>query len=61
MMKSMPFDSPRLVMLMMGPVGGIVSGLILGLFAWIAGKIVKPAPSPAVMYASADVGHRPIG
>lgn len=68
MMKSMPFDSPRLMMLIMGPVAGIVSGLILGLFAWIAGKLVKPV-SPAVMYAAADAGiidganggHRPIG
>lgn len=33
--------SPKLVMLMMGPLIGIMSGLILGLFAFIASKIVK--------------------
>jgi hypothetical protein len=37
-------DSPRLMMLMMGPVVGIASGLVLGLFAWIARKLVaRPA------------------
>jgi hypothetical protein len=42
MMETMPMpDSPRLMMLMMGPVIGIVSGLVLGLFAFIASKIVK--------------------
>jgi hypothetical protein len=43
MMKSMPLpDAPRLMMLMTGPVVGIVSGLVLGLFAFVAGKVVKP-------------------
>jgi hypothetical protein len=32
---------PRLVMLIFGPVFGILSGIILGLFALIASKIVK--------------------
>jgi hypothetical protein len=42
MMKTMPLpDSPRLMMLMTGPIVGIVSGLVLGLFAFIASKIVK--------------------
>lgn len=42
MMKRMPMpDSPKLMMLMTGPVVGIVSGLILGLFAFIAAKIMK--------------------
>ncbi|MDQ6757324.1 MAG: hypothetical protein M3004_10355 [Bacteroidota bacterium] len=42
MMKKMPMpDSPKLMMLMTGPVVGIVSGLILGLFAFIASKIFK--------------------
>lgn len=42
MMKKMPMpDSPKLMMLMTGPVVGIVSGLILGLFAFIAAKIMK--------------------
>jgi purine-cytosine permease-like protein len=44
MMKSMPLpDAPRLMMLMTGPIVGIVSGLVLGLFAFVAGKVVKPA------------------
>ena len=43
MMTKMPLpDSPRLMMLMTGPVVGIISGLVLGLFAFVAGKIVKP-------------------
>jgi hypothetical protein len=43
MLKNMPRpDSPRLMMLMTGPVVGIVSGLVLGLFAFVASKIVKP-------------------
>jgi len=42
MMTKMPLpDSPRIMMLMMGPVIGVVSGLILGLFALIASKILK--------------------
>jgi hypothetical protein len=44
MMKSMPLpDSPRLMMLMTGPVVGVVSGIVLGSFAFIASKFVKPA------------------
>jgi hypothetical protein len=34
--------SPRLMMLAMGPIIGIGSGLVLGLFAFIASKIIKP-------------------
>jgi hypothetical protein len=42
MMALMPLpDSPRLMMAMTGPVIGIVSGLVLGIFAVIAGKLVK--------------------
>lgn len=42
MMTKMPMpDSPRLMMLMMGSVIGLVSGIVLGLFAFIASKIVK--------------------
>ena len=33
---------PRLAMLITGPVFGIASGLVLGLFSFIASKIVKP-------------------
>ncbi len=44
MMAKMPLpDSPRLMMLMTGPAIGIASGLVLGLFAFVAGKFVKPA------------------
>ena len=42
MMSKMPFpDSPRLMMLITGPIIGFIFGLILGLFAFIASKIVK--------------------
>jgi hypothetical protein len=44
MMARMPLpDSPRLMMLLTGPVIGVVSGLVLGVFAFIASKLVKPA------------------
>ena len=44
MMTRMPIpDSPRLMMLITGPVIGLVSGCVLGLFALIASKLVKPA------------------
>ncbi len=44
MMAKMPMpDSPRLMMLMTGPVVGIVSGIVLGLFAFVASKLVKRA------------------
>jgi hypothetical protein len=36
-------SSPRLMMVVTGPIVGVVSGLILGLFAWVASKFVKPA------------------
>lgn len=42
MMLKMPMpDSPRVMMLLTGPIVGIVSGVILGLFAIIAGKLIK--------------------
>ena len=42
MMASMPMpDSPRLMMLLTGPVIGAASGIVLGLFSFIAGKIVR--------------------
>lgn len=41
MMASMPLpDSPRLMMALVGPVIGLVSGLVLGLFAVVASKLV---------------------
>ena len=45
MMNKMPMpDHPQLMMLITGPVVGVISGLILGLFAFAASRIVK---SPA--------------
>ena len=42
MMNKMPLhDNPKLMMLLTGPVIGIISGLILGLFAFIASKMAK--------------------
>jgi hypothetical protein len=43
MMTKMPIlhHSPRLMMLITGPVIGIVSGLILGLFAFLGSKIIQ--------------------
>ena len=46
MMKSLPF-SPRLAMVCVGPVIGVVSGLVLGLFAFIAAKLRRGGGSPA--------------
>jgi hypothetical protein len=45
LMKSMPLpDSPRLMMVLLGPAFGIISGLVLGGFGFIAGRFVKPEP-----------------
>ena len=42
MMAKMPMPNhPRLMMLITGPVIGLISGLILGLFAFIASKIIN--------------------
>lgn len=42
MLAKMPLpDSPRLMMLLTGPVIGIISGLVLGLFAFIGSKILQ--------------------
>ena len=42
MLSKMPLpDSPRLMMLVTGPVVGILSGLVLGLFAYIGAKILQ--------------------
>ena len=49
MMASMPLpDSPRLMMALTGPIIGIVSGLVLGIFAIVASKLVgagRPRPN----------------
>lgn len=42
MMANGPMQNhPRLAMLVMGPIIGIISGLVLGLFSFVASKIVK--------------------
>jgi len=42
MMQNMPRpDSPRLMMAMVGPIAGLVSGAVIGLLAFIAGKLLK--------------------
>jgi amino acid permease len=44
MSSNMPLaNHPRLMMLFTGPIIGVLSGLVLGLFSFIAGKIVKKA------------------
>jgi hypothetical protein len=46
MMQSMPLPaSPRLMMALTGPVVGLISGVVLGLFALVAGKLVKNPPA----------------
>src|SRR5262245_47636386 len=49
MMASMPLpDSPRLMMALTGPVIGVLSGLVLGLFSVVASRIVsRRAPAAA--------------
>lgn len=34
-------DHPRMMMLVTGPIAGVIFGVILGLFAWVASKLVK--------------------
>ena len=41
MMTSMPAP-PRLMMVVMGPIIGVVSGVVLGLFALVAHKLIAP-------------------
>jgi uncharacterized membrane protein (UPF0136 family) len=42
MMATMPLAAhPRVMMLLTGPVVGLISGLVLGLFAFVASKIVR--------------------
>jgi hypothetical protein len=40
-------DHPRQGMIIMGPLFGIMSGLVFGLFAWIASKIMKKPTAAA--------------
>jgi len=44
MMSSMPMPThPRLMMAVTGPVIGLVSGIVLGIFAVVATRLVRPA------------------
>ena len=44
MMNSMPMPThPRLMMALMGPVIGLLSGVVLGIFAVVATRLVRPA------------------
>jgi len=46
---SASMSSPRLMMLVTGPVVGLVSGCVLGLFAFIASRFIKPSGAPAAL------------
>ena len=44
MMSSMPMPThPRVMMTLIGPVIGLVSGIVLGIFAVVATRLVRPA------------------
>ena len=46
MMSSMPLpNSPRLMMACVGSIVGIISGAIIGLFAHVGRKLIKPRVS----------------
>lgn len=38
--------SPRVMMALIGPIIGLISGVVLGLFALVAGKVVKSPSAP---------------
>jgi hypothetical protein len=47
MMQSMALPaSPRVVMAVTGPIVGLISGVIIGLFAVVAGKLVRNPSTP---------------
>jgi hypothetical protein len=49
MMQSMPLPThPRLKMVITGPVVGLISGIVIGLFAVIAHRLATPRARPAV-------------
>ena len=35
-------NDPRMLMALTGPIIGILTGLVLGLFCWIASKVIRP-------------------
>jgi uncharacterized membrane protein len=46
MMQTMPF-SPRIMMAIVGPFIGLISGVVIGVLALIATKFMKPEAGPA--------------
>jgi hypothetical protein len=48
-MASMPLAKhPRLLMLITGPIIGLISGIVLGIFAYVASKLVSPEAKRAI-------------
>lgn len=46
MMANMPVSiSPRLLMACVGPIVGVISGIVIGVLAFVAGKLFKPSAS----------------
>jgi hypothetical protein len=53
MMKSMPLAAtPRLMMVITGPLVGLVSGIAIGLFALAAGKLIRRPLVPTIKTAA---------
>jgi hypothetical protein len=53
MMKSMPLaDAPRLMMAITGPVVGLISGIIIGLLALAASRLIRRPLAPTVKTAA---------
>jgi hypothetical protein len=45
MMQSMPLaSSPRMMMALMGPIVGVISGVVLGLLSFVAGRLLRTRP-----------------
>ena len=46
-MQSFPFEAPKLMVTLTGPVVGAMSGLVIGVLALIASKVLRPRPGSA--------------
>ena len=45
MMQSMPLaSSPRMMMALTGPIVGVISGVVLGLLSFVAGRLLRTRP-----------------
>jgi hypothetical protein len=52
MMRSMPLAAtPKLMMAVTGPLVGVVSGIVIGLFALAAGKLIRRPLVPTIKTA----------